>query len=50
MNPTPQAVTSRHHQVTGPGSFRLGRRLRYRTNDLHEWINVQHDHGGPTAA
>jgi excisionase family DNA binding protein len=38
------------HLGTGPRSFRLGRRVLYRTNDLHEWINAQHNHDGPTAA
>ena len=35
------------HLGTGPRSFR---RVLYRTNDLHEWINAQHNHDGPTAA
>ena len=38
------------HLGTGPHSFRLGRRVLYRTTDLHQWINTQHDHHGPTAA
>ena len=38
------------HLGTGPRSFRLGRRVLYRANDLHEWITAQHDHDGPTAA
>jgi len=38
------------HLGTGPRSFRLGRRVLYRTDDLHTWITEQHDHDGPTAA
>ena len=30
------------HQGTGPRSFRLGRRVLYRTDDLHAWIAQQH--------
>jgi len=32
----------RHH-TTGPRSFRLGRRVLYRREDVHAWIDVQHD-------
>lgn len=31
------------HLGTGPRSFRLGRRVLYRYNDLITWINTQHD-------
>jgi excisionase family DNA binding protein len=34
------------HLGTGPHSFRVGRRVLYRTDDLHTWINAQHDHDG----
>ena len=30
------------HLGTGPRSFRLGRRVLYRTDDLHAWIAEQH--------
>ncbi|MCZ2807552.1 helix-turn-helix domain-containing protein [Modestobacter sp. VKM Ac-2983] len=30
------------HLGTGPRSFRLGRRVLYRTDDLHAWIAQQH--------
>ena len=30
------------HLGTGPRSFRLGRRVLYRTDDLHAWIAKQH--------
>ena len=30
------------HQGTGPHSFRLGRRVLYRREDLHAWIDTQH--------
>ncbi len=30
------------HLGTGPRSFRLGRRVLYRRDDLHAWINAQH--------
>ena len=36
------------HLGTGPRSFRLGRRVLYRYDDLITWINDQHD--GPHAA
>ena len=29
------------HQGTGPRSFRLGRRVLYRREDLHAWIEHQ---------
>ena len=38
------------HLGTGPRSFRLGRRVLYRYDDLIAWINTQHDHDGPHAA
>jgi excisionase family DNA binding protein len=38
------------HLGTGPRSFRLGRRVLYRANDLHEWIGAQHDNDGPNVA
>ena len=31
------------HLGTGPRSFRLGRRVLYRSNDLRSWIDAQHD-------
>ena len=48
---TPKA-TQRYwrHLGTGPHSFRLGRRVLYRANDLQAWINEQHDNNGPTGA
>ena len=30
------------HQGAGPHSFRLGRRVLYRREDLHAWIDTQH--------
>ncbi|NEK86114.1 helix-turn-helix domain-containing protein [Blastococcus saxobsidens] len=30
------------HLGTGPRSFRLGRRVLYRADDLRSWIDVQH--------
>jgi len=30
------------HLGTGPTSFRLGRRVLYRRDDLHSWIDAQH--------
>jgi excisionase family DNA binding protein len=32
------------HLGTGPRSFRLGRRVLYRRDDLHTWIDAQQDH------
>jgi hypothetical protein len=34
------------HLGTGPRSFRLGRRVLYRRDDLRSWIDAQHDGGG----
>ena len=34
------------HLGTGPHSFRLGRRVVYRREDLHAWIDRQHADGG----
>jgi predicted DNA-binding transcriptional regulator AlpA len=31
------------HLGTGPRSFRLGRRVLYRHDDLRSWIDAQHD-------
>ena len=30
------------HLGTGPSSFRLGRRVLYRTDDLRNWIDAKH--------
>lgn len=30
------------HLGTGPRSFRLGRRVLYRSDDLRRWIDAQH--------
>ena len=38
------------HLGTGPRSFRLGRRVLYRRDDLHTWIDAQRrqaDNGRP---
>ncbi len=34
------------HLGTGPRSFRLGRRVLYRRDDLHSWIATQQDRDG----
>src|SRR5829696_1830907 len=34
------------HLATGPRSFRLGRRVLYRSDDLRSWIDAQHDDQG----
>jgi hypothetical protein len=41
-------VTLRYwrHLGTGPRSFRLGRRVLYRRDDLRSWIDAQHDQDG----
>ena len=31
------------HLGTGPRSFRLGRRVLHRSDDLRSWIDAQHD-------
>ncbi len=31
------------HLGTGPRSFRLGRRVLYRADDLRSWSDAQHD-------
>jgi DNA-binding transcriptional MerR regulator len=33
------------HLGTGPRSFRLGRRVVYRRDDLHAWIDARRDQG-----
>ena len=38
------------HLGTGPRSFRLGRRVLYRADDLQDWITAQHDNDGPNLA
>jgi excisionase family DNA binding protein len=38
------------HRNTGPRSFRLGRRVLYRRDDLHDWIDTQRDRAVPTDA
>ncbi|MDK3258893.1 helix-turn-helix domain-containing protein [Blastococcus capsensis] len=38
------------HRNTGPRSFRLGRRVLYRRDDLHDWIGAQRDRAVPTDA
>jgi hypothetical protein len=38
------------HLGTGPRSFRLGRRVLYRSDDLRSWIDAQHDDQGSPAA
>ena len=38
------------HRNTGPRSFRLGRRVLYRRDDLHVWIDAQREDAGPTEA
>jgi predicted DNA-binding transcriptional regulator AlpA len=40
----PPVATLRYwrHLGTGPRSFRLGRRVLYRRDDLHAWIDAQH--------
>jgi excisionase family DNA binding protein len=37
------------HLNTGPRSFRLGRRVLYRRDDLHAWIDALHDQDEGTA-
>jgi excisionase family DNA binding protein len=34
------------HMGTGPCSFRLGRRVLYRREDLHAWVDAQQDLAG----
>jgi excisionase family DNA binding protein len=38
------------HVGTGPRSFRLGRRVLYRRDDLRAWVNVQRQQGAPGVA
>jgi excisionase family DNA binding protein len=38
------------HLGTGPHSFRLGRRVVYRRDDLQSWIDARRDHGTPAGA
>jgi excisionase family DNA binding protein len=34
------------HCNTGPRSFRLGRRVLYRRDDLQAWVAAEHDRDG----
>jgi excisionase family DNA binding protein len=34
------------HMGTGPRSLRLGRRVLYRREDLHAWVDAQQDLAG----
>jgi hypothetical protein len=36
--------------LTSPRSFRLGRRVLYRRDDLHDWIDTERDRAVPTDA
>jgi excisionase family DNA binding protein len=38
------------HRHTGPRSFRLGRRVLYRRDDVHAWIAAQRGRAVPTDA
>ncbi len=38
------------HLGTGPRSFRLGRRVLYRRDDLHAWVDAQREDAVPTDA
>ncbi len=38
------------HLGTGPRSFRLGRRVLYRRDDLHAWIDARREAAVPTDA
>ncbi len=38
------------HLGTGPRSFRLGRRVLYRRDDLHAWISARRESGPPAEA
>ena len=38
------------HLGTGPRSFRLGRRVLYRRDDLRTWIDAQREAAVPTDA
>ena len=35
------------HRNIGPRSFRLGRRVLYRRDDLHTWIDAHREHPRP---
>jgi predicted DNA-binding transcriptional regulator AlpA len=34
------------HQGTGPKSFKLGRRVMYREEDVTAWVQAQYEAGG----
>ena len=38
------------HQGIGPRSFRLGRRVLYRRDDVHAWIDAKREEAVPTDA
>ena len=47
---SPSTVRYWRHLGIGPRSFRLGRHVVYRADDLHAWINAQHHHDHPNRA
>ena len=38
------------HLGSGPRSFRLGRRVLYRRDDLDDWIDARRESGAPAQA
>jgi excisionase family DNA binding protein len=38
------------HQGIGPRSFRLGRRVLYRRDDVHAWIDAKRENAVPSDA
>jgi excisionase family DNA binding protein len=38
------------HRGIGPGSFHLGRRVLYRRDDVHAWIDAKRENAVPTDA
>ncbi len=38
------------HRGIGPRSFRLGRRVLYRRDDVHAWIDAKRENAVPTDA
>ncbi len=47
---SPNTLRFWRHQGTGPHSFKLGRRVMYREEDVLAWMQAQYDNDGAPAA
>ncbi len=47
---SPNTLRFWRHQGTGPHSFKLGRRVMYREEDVLAWMQAQYDNDGTRSA